>query len=126
VLGGDVQRRRQPPPKGSRSPEHDRSARSGREPPRQIELGPRKVSLGGRITMANHDSAFVLRDLHDPGLMEPEVEWFPKNLQSNTKKDNLHSEFPKALLVNSPFRQLIFLAQVTRICPFVPSYHYGR
>ena len=30
---------------------------------RQIELGPRKVSLRGRLIMANHDSAFMLRVL---------------------------------------------------------------
>jgi predicted transposase YbfD/YdcC len=30
---------------------------------RQIELGPKKVSLRGRLIMANHDSSFVLRAL---------------------------------------------------------------
>lgn len=30
---------------------------------RQIELGPKKVSLRGRLIMANHDSAFMLRAL---------------------------------------------------------------
>ena len=30
---------------------------------RQIELGPKKISLRGRLIMANHDPAFILRAL---------------------------------------------------------------
>ena len=30
---------------------------------RQIELGPKKVSLQGRLIMANHDSCFILKAL---------------------------------------------------------------
>ena len=30
---------------------------------RQIELGPKKVSLRGRLIMANHDPSFILRAL---------------------------------------------------------------
>ena len=56
---------------------------------RQIELGPRKVSLRGRLIMANHDPAFILRALGvDAFALQDPAKAGPYRAASRTSRTN--------------------------------------